>query len=61
LGEIRSRTVDCCCWDYLGREKENGEAAGEIEGGGLRTFSVSAEDHDRSLEGSAGEDPPQGL
>jgi len=40
---------------------ENGEAASEIEGGGLRAISVSAEDNDGSMEGSAGEDSPQGL
>ncbi|KAG7549603.1 hypothetical protein ISN45_Aa06g004650 [Arabidopsis thaliana x Arabidopsis arenosa] len=40
---------------------ENGKAAGEIEGGGLRVIAVSAEDHDGSMEGSSGEDPPQGL
>ena len=40
---------------------ENGKAAGEIEGGGLRVIAVSAEDHDGSLEGSSGEDSPQGL
>lgn len=39
--------------------RRNGEAAGEVEGGDLRTFSVSAEGDDRTLEGSPGEDPPQ--
>lgn len=39
----------------------NGEAAGEVEGGGLRSFAVSAESDDRTLEGSTGEDPPQGF
>ncbi|WZZ29610.1 hypothetical protein YC2023_013011 [Brassica napus] len=44
-----------------GGREEDGEAAGEVEGGGIRAIAVSAEDNDWTLEGSPGEDPPQGL
>ena len=44
-----------------GGREEDGETAGEVEGGGLRAIAVSAEDNDGTLEGSPGEDPPQGL
>lgn len=40
---------------------ENGEAAGEDEGGGVRAVAVSAEGDAWALEGPSGEDPPQGL
>ncbi|KAJ0244191.1 Cytochrome b-c1 complex subunit 8-2 [Hirschfeldia incana] len=45
----------------LEEKREDGKAAGEVEGGGIRDIAVSAEDNDGTLEGSPGEDPPQGL
>ncbi|KAK3230500.1 hypothetical protein Dsin_002381 [Dipteronia sinensis] len=41
--------------------KSYGEAAGENEGGGVRSVAVSTEDYAWSLEGSSGKDPPQSL
>ena len=55
LWEIRRRRR------LVGGREEDGEAAGEVEGGGIRAIAVSAEDNDGTLEGSTGEDPPQGL
>ncbi|KAF5738398.1 cytochrome reductase [Tripterygium wilfordii] len=43
------------------KEREDGEAAGEDEGGGVRSVSVSAEDNERALERPSQQDPPQSL
>ena len=40
---------------------ENGEDSGEDEGSAIRPISIPAEGHAWALEGSSGEDRPQGV